>query len=196
MKYDSLEYARSRLTGSWVLHHSAEGKKLVNVVGVDRHGRDNFFIIANDIKGHASNGLYDEFDVTPLLLGNVNAVNTSIYLSRLPLRNDWKQGLRSRNLKLPTEVQVLQRGEPTELYLSVEKELINGGYPPLYECQERVEDLFTSAAFSRRFAVDEKGRLIYKNGKVVGTCEDEPRLDNAHTYLAECLEEDMRDVEV
>lgn len=123
-----------------------------------------------------------ELDLTPVPLGMCNFNHNAHYLSRVPLRRDWRQGLRRENFISPT---CDHAAIPPALLAKV----IKGEYPALKECFDLVKKGALAAAWSRRWAIGRDSTLIYKN-KVVGTSKDGVLLLNKEfQFLAEALEE-------
>ena len=106
------------------------------------------------------------------------------YLSRIPMRRDWKQGLRKENFTSGTvHVQLI----PPEVLRAV----IVGEYPTLKQCLDMcTKKKVKSAAWHRHWAVCSDGTLMYKNEGVVGVWEGgDLILDADHRYLQEALME-------
>lgn len=198
MPYDTPDYAAHRLLDTYIRDENDNLCRVLNC-NYDR-GEDPAPIVlrVEYLDGRRDTLRLDAVNIEPLPLGNINFVNERLYVVRMPMRNDWRQGARMRSMSYRSNDPYTRQAvmhNPTAFWKEVEK-CVKLDYPPLFECQERVEDTFESAAFSRRFAVNEEGQLLYKFNQVVGDCEVEPRLDNDHVYLAEALEEDMRYVEL
>ena len=182
MRYDTDDYARSRLLHTIVLH---EGKPVE--VGHIEGGKA---ILQHLKDGTTVNVQLSEIDLTPIRLGYFNHGGDAHYLKRLPKRNDWRQGLRGNNVNMP---RLLNTGVI---------ELCKGTYPSFEEACDMVEDGHDCVAFSRQFAIGSDGDLEYrgsflvghtKEGDVVGgVCRLEtPVLVDKYKYLAEALKEAM-----
>src|ERR1700754_2631417 len=90
-------YAQTRIQGT-VLRVLATGEP-VYVVQVSGDGRCACVPIDLDW-GDRNNNIYlqvDELDMHPVPLGYVNCAGEATYLMRVPMRRDWKQGLRQEN---------------------------------------------------------------------------------------------------
>ena len=140
--------------------------------------------------GGISKKRIEEFDLTSPPLGNTNYEGTSSYISRAPLRRDWRQGIRNSNLRFTHQGTTRAYSLPTLCPVIIPILKI---YPSYRETVDRVEDVYTDCAFTRNFSLDERGRLWYKGRSVVG--EDgggSPRLFNAFFWLGELLTEEMQ----
>lgn len=173
---DDWDYANSRLQGTIVrlgdepvfVHSVGPGMKAEVSKLEDIY--TNFTTDAN------------ELNVTPVPLGMCNFGDTVSYLSRIPLRRDWRQGLRRENFKSSN---IDHAAIPPDVLAKV----IKGQYPSLKEALETVAKKKGAIAWHRNWAVDSDGKLIYKLS-VVGTSKDGMLLlDKPYQYLAEALEE-------
>ena len=86
MKYDSGEYANSRLNDSYV--RDEEGK-VVKVLRVDE---DFKTIVQDGVTLKERWTTLDKLDLKPMPLGYIN-FDQPQFLSRMPRRDDWRQGL-------------------------------------------------------------------------------------------------------
>lgn len=175
---DDWDYANSRLAGTVV---RLDGEPVfVHSVGPGMRGvLSKLSDLHNPFEADAK-GL----DLIPVPLGMCNFKGQAHYLSRIPMRRDWKQGLRKENFGSATvHVQLI----PPEVLRAV----IVGEYPTLAECfllctKKKV----TSAAWHRHWAITADNRILYKNEGPVGIVEDkELILDDKHRYLQEALKE-------
>ena len=171
MRYDTDEYARSRLLETIVLH---EGKP----VKVEHIG-DGHAVYAELKGGDVSRCPLSEIDLTPIRLGYFNHGGDAHYLKRLPKRRDWRQGLRGNNVNMP---RLLNTGVI---------ELCKGTYPSFEEACDMVEDGWDCVAFSRQFAVDNTGEIEYRGLHNVGHLDEGSPVELLHQYeyLAEALKE-------
>ena len=173
MRYDTDEYARSRLLNTIVLHkgkpvevgHIEDGKAILQVLGA----------------GGVIKAPLSELDLSPIRLGYVNHGGGAHYLKRLPKRRDWRQGLRDNNIN-----------KPELLHLGVAR-LCEGTYPSFKEACAMVEIDHHCVAFSRQFAVDDEGEVEYRGSSNVGHLDEGLGVDllQQYEYLAEALKEAM-----
>lgn len=134
----------------------------------------------------------EELDLTSPPLGYTNYDGKSYFLSRYPMRRDWRQGLRRDNLASSTDGKGLRPYTFSSLLPLVIP--ILKSYPSYKETVERVEDIYTSCAFTRNFALDDRGRIWYKGREVVGKDkEGAPQLLEDFFWLEELLVEEMQD---
>lgn len=175
---DDYEYANSRLAGT-VVRHEGEPFFVESVT----EGMVVIGAYLLDLSDITEVG-FRELNLKPVSLGMCNTPEGVAYLSRLPMRRDWKQGLRKGNF-------VSMFGPHAELIgpLSL-RDTIIGNYPTFQEAKEN--DLKgTPTAWCPSWAIKE-GHLIYKSIGVVGKLhKDQLILDKDFQYLQESLQESL-----
>jgi len=133
----------------------------------------------------------EEFNLASPPLGYTNYEGNCHFVSRLPMRRDWRQGIRQSNLVLS------YRGRQRHYSFSSLNPLtvpILKMYPSYKETVNRVEDIYIDCAFTRNFSLDERGRLWYKGKQTVGEDrEGVPQLFSKFFWLKELLAEEMED---
>ena len=174
MRYDTDNYARSRLLNTIVLY---EG----DPVEIEHVG-DGLAVYTKLKGGGADRCHLSSLDLTPIRLGYFNHDGDAYYLKRLPKRHDWRQGLRGNNVNMP---RLLNQGVVA---------LCKGTYPPFERACSMVEDGHSVVAFSRQFAIDSSGDLEYRGNYIVGGVQNLPLghtvdLTPEYSYLAEALKE-------
>jgi hypothetical protein len=91
--YGSLEYANQKLRRTVVMH------KGLSVLVLDVVGdNDNITLITETRTCERIEAPIEEFDIRGFKLGYANNADGCVYLSRVPMRSDWRQGLRERNV--------------------------------------------------------------------------------------------------
>lgn len=133
----------------------------------------------------------DELDMKPVRLGYVNTAGEASYIQRIPMRRDWKQGLRSENC----------HGSHRGLYAMPMKDVKNcilGIYPTFSTALKdskvgvargRVKVL----AWHRHWALSSRGDVYYKDYQKVGDLDgDKVVLDKKFKYLEEYLAETLK----
>lgn len=110
--------------------------------------------------------LLENLNLEPVPLGYVNhTAGSAIYIARLPLRQDWKQGLRHGNYVI--------KGRGTAQLNEVSLlACITGQFHDLKACIDRAAKTGHKKAFHRHWAVGGDGELLYKDD-VVGTVDRE-----------------------
>lgn len=126
-----------------------------------------------------------ELDLHPVKLGYINVRGGCDYLTRYPMRRDWRQGLRRGNFGAIGGVL-----DPMRISYKDLDKCIRGQYPSF----ARVLAAKSSAAWHREWAVKklpgEAPVLWYKGQKEVGTIDDGvPVLSERFIYLREALKE-------
>lgn len=182
---DDWKYAASRLDGTIVTHEGHAvyveqvGQKMIaKIIGVralEVGGEDYRRVKVNDL------------DLTPVKLGFCNFDNRVNYLARMPMRRDWRQGLRRGNF-VSMCGHVAERIPYTKL-----ADVIEGIYPTFEEVVKQLK-VNHSMAWCREWGLlGTKGdaMLLYKNDVTVGrwSKKEGPILDAQYIHLRESLEE-------
>lgn len=126
----------------------------------------------------------DDLDLKPVKLGYCNNARGISYLMRMPMRRDWRQGLRFGNFTgIGFDVRHLAYHD---LY-----NVIKGVYPTFAQAVTSIKRGEAKAlAWCREWAIDKTN--VYHKGQRVGTLVDnKPVLNDDCTYLREALEEAM-----
>lgn len=181
-KNDDVQYAKNRLVETIVrykeravlVHNVWDGGESLRLSSSDCVTGE--FVEDNDI---------DEFDLTPVPLGFVNKHKKTLYVSRKPMREDWRQGFRTHN------AQILYGWEDDiEFDFKSVGQTINGEFPKIGEIPllfgERV-------AWHRDFCYDAGGAIYYKWHGKVGNFTDLSNksflLDAEYYWVEESLRE-------
>jgi hypothetical protein len=183
--YKDTNYASNRLTGTIIMHKNRPVQVL------EFHGNKVTFrdISTNDM-------LVDQwgpnFDITPPKLGYLNSGGMCFYVSRCPMRKDWKQGLRAVNIRLLR----LNKTYPVDGYLhfNLLANTILGVYPSLKDAVNMMKkEGWSEVAFSRYFAIDKFSNIHYKGEFKVGLLTDLAKkqftLEEKFFWVRESLEE-------
>lgn len=126
----------------------------------------------------------DDLNLKPVPLGYVNLKAGVAYLSRIPMRRDWKQGLRLENCFFNSARRFSLVGKPIS-------DCIKGIYPSFKEAFEKSKAM-TTVAWHRHWAVQAGQVVLYKANEVVGSIKNgKVILDKDFHYLKECLEESL-----
>ena len=152
--YNDVRYARSRLNGTIVRNSNGRAVSVTDIGGRDRNPTVEYVELRNGRSG--SESLFDMILVPPQL-GFANHGNAVYYLSRMPMRDDWRQGLRRRNYRC-------LYGPPAE---SISQEnlakCIENVYPTYEFALDYCINQGREMAFHSDFAVIDSGRrLLYK----------------------------------
>lgn len=184
--YDTVEYARSRLVETIICLNG----KPVQVVEVNNRFIDHEIIVGFNYLSSGDSGVdvLENFDLNPVKLGYVNYQNNAHYLSRMPMRKDWRQGLRSINISDPFG------GRPSIPY-KVIAETIVGNYPTFHSALEKINSSEEDkrVAFCRDFSMF-KDILTYKGVMDVGKINTENgtiTIDEPFNWVTESLYESM-----
>lgn len=155
--YVDSEYAESRLHGTLV----RLGTRPVIVREVSE---DLTCYVKDAVSGDRSVVHLDELNLKSPPLGFVNKEGGCVYLSRKPMRNDWRQGVRPNSI-------IANNGEARTPSLGVIASCILGEFPKLSVALRHLREGATGVAISRDFKLTRKGSstfLSYKWYGVVG----------------------------
>lgn len=178
---DDYDYAATRLDGTVVRVGSIP-------VRVDSIGGDGRALVTTLATGKQSLVDVRELNLRPVPLGYVNHGMVAAYLCRMPMRNDWRQGLRPESMYVLNNFMDKRHLSDRALH-----DTIVGEYPPLAACLELVSNgAATSLAWHRHWAVASKARRIsihYKGEVVGGINNGNVVLNKSNKHLMECLNE-------
>jgi len=173
---DNIDYVNGRLAGTIIRDDDNHPFYVMSV----KVGKRGVFEVTGYKLKNSSNVLdyttlpLRKMNLEPVPLGYVNFTKKdALYIMRKPMREDWRQGLRSHNVY--SHVGYMDELPMLELHSTVV-----GDYPTYDFCSR--QKFIT--AFCRDFACSNK-QLCYK-GSVVG---DANGLSNTHIHLREYLEE-------
>jgi hypothetical protein len=181
-------YARSRLVSSFMRGKEKGFYKILDVI-TKNNDLSKANILAFDEEKREEMLTINQLDFSVGKLGYVNDTlsGQALYISRLPIRRDFRQGLRSSQLSYirngsynPLSENWLEHNAK-----SVNKCLRNR-YLSLDEVIELAEEYNEDVAFSKNFALSRKYKLLYK-GFTVGdlTKDDKFKLDAQFNFIEE-----------
>lgn len=187
--YDTADYAATRLIETIILYKG----RPVKVTNCLQQAAKKIWIVATDIENGAIVQDYlDNFDMNPPLLGYVNTEKQCTYMTRMPMRKDWKQGLRKNNL-------VSYSGYAPDIAMKFIAKTIMGVFPSVGEACARINKFNAAGngykggqAFDRNFAIDQFGRVWYKNIFQIGVVDMKTsgiKVDPAYEWTREALME-------
>lgn len=185
-KNDDVQYAKNRLVETIVRY-----KERAVVVHNVWDGGESLRLSSSDcVTGdYIPDDGIDEFDLTPVPLGFVNRHKKTLYFSRKPMREDWRQGLRGQNIHI---LYGLEGDEGHMLNLDYKSvgQTINGEFPKIGETELRQGE---RVAWHRDFCYDGSAAIYYKwYGKVgnfISLNEKQFLLDAEYYWVEESLRE-------
>lgn len=184
-------YASTRIAGTYMMPRKTElGLHFV----VDIAGGPDLSkakIVAVDLKGERKNVDCDFFRFT---LGSFGWLSSGVFATRMPIRRDWKQGLRYSQIILHKDENRIEGiGEGTFKNLLPQiSDSLQGKYSTYEDVLDKVEEENRTVPFSRTFAFDNAYRLVYKGYKVgrLGV-NDKPVLETNFSFLEQELNQEM-----
>ena len=209
--YDSIDYAKSRLEGSIVITDELKPVRVDRILYNEMYGGPEHAMCLFDTVVEVTDLVelseikipYCRLNFRDIKLGFLpRDLYSDIYLSRLPLRNDWRQGIRDGSVI--TDGGACNLTESGAGLYAIQQ----SNYPRLFEACEMLETfrgrplddgVSMKKAFSRHFAVGFEGKrtetlLHYKSWTIGEMVAGVPLLDEDYMYLAERLEETMNNV--
>lgn len=182
--YDEVEYAKTRLLNTIVRYKD----KPISVADISANGLVSFYYIDTEKVGNCQ---LKDLNLDPVPLGYVNTDKNSYYAVRMPMRNDWKQGLRDTNIRSWDGTKILSYVN----WFHISK-TIQGEFTPYKGCLKMTtEGKSKSQAFGRNFALvrnEEKidtPQLFFKGKFNVGVVSGKkPILEDKFGWLSEMLE--------
>lgn len=177
--YDTVGYARSRLNDTIITHNDEP----IHVIDIHRVNNKFYVIALNLVTGDEVRVLLDECNIKPVSLGYVNYNKSTFYSMRMPMRRDWRQGLRYINL-----VDVSGR-QYNGIGYGVFVDTIMNNYPTFENALSKLTNC-TSIAFNRDFAISKTGDIEYKGVLVVANYNERDKAFTIHKgWVREALDE-------
>lgn len=183
---DDVRYALNRLLDT-IIRYNGKAVLVTNVtfVSPDQPLRVHAFYIVEE---HGENEIKDfisKFDLTPVPLGFINfpEKKQASYLSRIPIREDWRQGLRQANSRTMWGQQWWGNQQIANT--------IENNFPTLEKARSYCKGEQT-CAWTRDFAVDGGGHIYYRCEGVVGEFIDDTNnyvLNAEYGWVEESLKE-------
>lgn len=180
--YDDVAYAQSRLLETFVRD---EFGFLFYVTKVYQEDYNNEIICSGlSILDQDSRIIcpLKKINLKPPPLGYVNHDNRCSYVSRIPKRDCWRQGIRNRNMNGLMLFNSL---------FDIGKELTNTTlniFPSFQESLEKVNSDFLQSAFSSKFCINNKNTILYKDKCVGDVKENKIKFRRNFEYLTESFE--------
>lgn len=184
---NDLNYAKTRIVDTWLLD-SAGKEGLFYISEITSSGTNSLEDGVIHVKDTKGKSLTKNIKDLRFNIGSLGWVNDR-YLSRVPLRNDWRQGLRHSQV-----MEFTKDGSgfisSSYFYRNIEgvSKAALGVYPSFHSALDQVEEEGLTNGFSKHFAVTSNYKLAYK-GIVVGkiTSKDSPELDSNYEFLEQEL---------
>lgn len=191
--YDNEAYAAGRLIGTYVRTIAGKAIEVRAIGGGTAHIKElltgNEFVIP-----------YRELDITPVPLGYANLGGRCMYVVRSPMRNDWKQGARPKNLRW---IENAVNGDEMpqfrdQLPTKTMGEIIEGIYPEfggVIKALSNARGRILSMAWDRNFCLTKDWDLFhkgkYKIGKLLSPVKREYQLNDDSWWVKEALDESL-----
>lgn len=171
MDYDKdYEYASTRLSGTYIWHTKLEEYVLFSNIG--SNGID---FRRSSSRGERQTSPMADFSFTPKHFGLINAGENAVHPTRIPIRRDWKQGIRSSQFHFNfTPAEWSGRGPRADgdlfgHHLAALNKAARGEYPDILDALERLEEHGNSVAISPRISVSNNFLVFYNSLYEVGS---------------------------
>jgi len=179
-----LRYVKSRLEKTFLVYPPSDGMIYVEAVRPDKfiEGRTLLKTAVVPLK---------EVRISSPALGNTDFDGEAMFVSRVPLRDDWRQGLRAKNIVCLKEGRI-ERSVTFNLFSLAQP--IFCKYSKVEEALGKVEDAYKSVAISRNFSVSENYTLVYKCYLPVGSFNNENgllKVPEKNMWLKELIKEEV-----
>jgi hypothetical protein len=179
---DNVDYARQRLVET-IITYKGKAHQVLDVKKA--RGNKPLVITSTEVlSGDIINDDIDNYDLTPVKLGFVNANEAVGYIVRKPMRNDWRQGLRAQQVYIPYASSPNFFVDFRDVARTIE-----GIFPTIEEIYEQEKPM---RAFSRDFSMNKAGEIYYRAFGKVGNFLDRTRnflLDAKFFWVEERLKE-------
>lgn len=183
--YDTADYAATRLVETHIMYKG----QLARVVSCAQFGGQ--IVIGYElVTGGVGNAFLPEFDLNPPKLGYVNHSGVAYYMTRMPMRKDWKQGMRNSNI-------IANTGLNPGINMKKINETIMGKFPSISTCLAGIQaGKFKSIAFDRNFCIWSDLKIEYKGAAIVGTVNADGaiKIDDKSNWVREALMEVVGEV--
>ena len=174
---DDFGYADTRLRDTIVRHRNTP----VWVRGV---GPGMMTVIEYLLTGRRTEVPLDTLDLEPVPLGYVQVGDRYVYLTRVPKRDDWRQGLRHNTMRLVDQGPMSVKQLPNDSMARC----IRNDYPNFEEAKQELNLGREVVAWCREWAISPWA--VYHKGREVGERPNgEIRLFQDKNYLQESLED-------
>lgn len=189
--YDTAAYAASRLVDTIILYDGAP--VIVRTVKSSDAGTGiavTFTEILDPTEKVKTDDI-SKFNLDPVRLGYVNYRKDPVYLTRAPMRRDWRQGLRALN------IYDADGNNPRMIPYHVIAQTIMNRYPTFASILETMSSpLFEHGglAYHRDFCLSREGRLKYKGMFAVGQVNmdnGDVVIDADYSWVGEAFNESM-----
>lgn len=164
--YDTAEYAATRLIETVVMYKG----RPVTVKNCTQFG-GKIAVAYHDVVTEVGGQTFlDDLDLNPPVLGYVNVGKKNChYITRMPMRKDWKQGVRKNNI-------TTYNGIAPDISMKHLANTIMNQFPSIADTVKNLSSLVKGGykgamAFSRDFAADTYGVVWYKDVFKIGTID-------------------------
>ncbi len=188
--YDNEIYAAGRIVGTFVRHKDGTPVEVIQIADKT--------VMAKELMTSKERIFpYNELDINPIPLGYANHGGVATYVVRTPMRNDWKQGARWKNLRwieFNKDEAPFRDRMPSKILAAT----IQGIYPAYADTVKALtggKDRIFSKAWCRHFAMDVDWNIFHRGkyliGKMVDPTRREYKLHDDYWWTKEALEESL-----
>lgn len=184
--YDTVDYAKQKLVGTVVRLNNGEPIHILDVVN-----KMLVVFVKNDSDEHTKTTEFKNIDISSPPLGFINTHKGAFFVSRIPKRNDWRQGVRPENC---SKVAVSALGGGRLTTNEIMAAIVGPKEQPFWEATKEAESLGgLSVAIHRHWAITNRN-IYYKWDKVGSYKTDtaEISFNKDYAYLESRFYEDCQ----
>lgn len=184
--YDTVDYAKQKLVGTVVRLNNGEPIRILDVV-------DKMLVVFVKCpdEEQAKTTDFKNIDISSPPLGFINTKKGAFFISRIPKRNDWRQGVRSENC---SKVAVSALGGGRLTTNEIMAAIVGPKEQPFWKATEEAKGLCgLSLAIHRHWAITNLN-IYYKWDKVgsYNTTTGEISFNKDYAYLESRFYEDCQ----
>lgn len=190
--YDTVNYAQSRLVDTTIRLKNGIPIHVLDVTGSDNKIIIKYSYLTDEANLHETS--IDNCDLNPVSLGYVNHNKKAFYIMRMPMRKDWRQGLRMLNM-------IDSNGlNPRNVPMKSVVNTIMNKFPKIQTCLDNLNSskkTIFSMAFHKDFSIYKEGALEYKGIIPVGVIDmnnGSLLIYDQYNWVREALDEAMEKV--
>ena len=196
LMYDDINYAVNRLVGTIV----SKDNDTIFIHSLEKSDGGKIVCYYNKTgESRTKSCLLTEISLKPINIGNVNVNGGAYYISRKPMRRDWKQGMRANNIQYysPTPIAIRKSDVLSSVGLL---EAFKNIYPSVEKCLESLMNgEANSIAFCKKLSLARyrgQTNMYYRGKDLVGSFDIDSKaltLNKQSNYLFELIEENLNE---
>jgi hypothetical protein len=181
-------YAWSRVQGCFLWHRPSE--RLCRAYDATSNYRSIYLEKAN---GERFEARWKDISFEPPVIKAVNLFDDAFYVERIPLRRDWKQGIRASQFSIIGGDSAVRRSTWLNYNIEAVERAIKGIFPSFKDILFKLEEYANLQAVSKHFFINKDFNVIFQNRTVVGQVTDDNliRLHPNFSFFKEQIETEL-----